>query len=180
MALLLLLLSIIPQPDNGVLSETVDLIEVNHHYRADATLLHEQLIFWDWHYNVVIPATEDEYDACREKVIKFGQPEWKGARFMCVDWRLYRGPHMRPERDWRHGGYVVRFQERNGQAREVRCLSIRETWTQNIPDDTDKTGDPESYEREFVMPREKRRGLKKAPETKPFVHETPAETPDAH
>jgi hypothetical protein len=179
MGLLFLLLSIIPQPD-GVLRDTVGVIEINHHYKADATLRHHQLIFWDWHENVVIPAKDEEFDHCMNIVTCPPTPEWRGPRFMCVDWRVLRGPHMLPIRDWRNGGYVIHWTEvQGGQEREVRALSIRETWTQD-QFDTDKLSDPESYENEMVLPKEKRRHLKEAAPVKPFVHEWPAETPDAH
>jgi hypothetical protein len=136
--------------------------------------------FWDWHWHVVIPAKEAEFDQCHERMTCPRREEWHGARFMCVDWRLLRGPHMLPVRDWRNGGYVIRWVETTGGAyREVRARWIRETWTQD-QHQGDKLSDPESYENEMVLPKEKRRKLKESPSIKPWVHETPAETPDAN
>jgi len=124
MGLLFLLLSIVPQPDN-VLRDTVDVIEINHHYNVDATLRHSQLIFWDWRENVVIPTRDAQFDACMEHETCPAHEEWRGARFMCVDWRLYRGEHMRPERDCRNGGYVLRYTDVTGSiAREIRSVRL--------------------------------------------------------
>jgi hypothetical protein len=104
-ALLLLLLSIVPQPD-GVFRERVDVIEVNHlYFPDDGRWMMDQIIF----------------------------REWKGDRFEIVD--VYRKATIAgyPERDWTRGGYRMLWTEKNA-LREVRAYGIRETWTTSDDD----------------------------------------------
>lgn len=175
----LLLLSILPPQNDGVLRDHVDVIEINHHYDTNGRHLHDQLIFWEWYWDTVIPYRPAEYDAC-DNLLNEAREEWRGARYHVVDWRLMKGGRkdMLPWRDWPRGGYTCLWDEK-GDVREVRAGSIRETWSQ-IQFEGQKFADPEQYEREFIRYDEQRRHLKPAPPHKPFVHETPAEIPDAH
>lgn len=182
MALLFLLLSILPQPDD-VLRDRVDVIEINHHYNEKGEHLHDQLIFWDWHWDTTILAQAAEYDACTGEETSSARPEWRGARFHVVDWYLIRGGRrdLLPQPDWTRGGYTS-FWDDKGDLREVRAPSIRETWTQNrFP--CDHHGDPDTYEKNYILPEAERRKLKPGRPKKPFVLETPAakceDTPNA-
>jgi hypothetical protein len=103
---LLLLLSIIPQPD-GIYRDSVDMIEVNHTYHdKDGAHMVDQIIFWsvypDGRLHVV-----DEYRKARHTGL--------------------------PIRNWREGGYVLIWEER-GSMRRVRSLTIDESWTVQADD----------------------------------------------
>lgn len=103
--ILLLLLSIVPQPD-GIYRDRVDVIEVNHLYGDDDGKWYmDQIIFW----------------------------EWKGNRHEVVDEYRQARKVGYPERDWRRGGYRLIWIE-NQSIREVRAISTRETWTLNRDD----------------------------------------------
>jgi len=140
-ALLLLLLSIIPQPD-GIYRDSVDVIEVNHvHDPDDGRHMVDQIIFWrtypDGRLHVV-----DEY----RKAVRTGLPV----------------------RDWRQGGYVLEWQEKQA-TRQVRSTSVHESWCVQ-PDD------PEVLDRVFV-PKEQRPMFTPIPDPKPYVVEWPADAP---
>jgi len=105
-ALMLLLLSIIPQP-GGAYHDTVDVIEVNHLYgNDDGKWMYDQLIFW----------------------------EWKGERFEVVDeYRMMKKVGELPVRDWQNGGYSLTWTEQQA-IRHVHANSTRETWCLQMDD----------------------------------------------
>mgnify|MGYP001599711530 CR=1 FL=1 len=103
--LVFLLLSTIPQED--VVRDRVDLIEVNHFYDEHGRLVFDQAIFYDW-------------CDCHE-------------RHQVRAWRLVKCESQLPQRDWERGGYTVAWLD--GEVlRRVRADSIRESWTQYDPE----------------------------------------------
>lgn len=97
----LLAISIVPQSE--VITEAVDLIEVNNFFDGQGRKVYTQIVFFDF----------DEV----------------AGRHQVVDWRLMR-PGLRPVRSG--GIYVVRWNDTQ-TADVRRCVyaaSFRETWTQ--------------------------------------------------
>ena len=94
-------------PQQDVVRETVDLIEVNHFYDEHGRLVFDQVIFYDWSAG--------------------------DARYMVRAWRLVKNPAQLPSRDWKDGGYAAFWQD-GEQLRHVRSRSIRESWTQYDPE----------------------------------------------
>ncbi len=102
--LLLTLLTLLPQPNAGVLRDRVDLAELNHFYDDNGKLVFDQVIWYEW----------------------AGRPK----TFVVYDWRLAKeNVTVQPQRDWERGGYVSLFVD-GAQLREVRAGAYRETWTQ--------------------------------------------------
>jgi hypothetical protein len=87
-------------PQQDVVRETVDLIEVNHFYDEHGRLVFDQVIFYDW-------SASD-------------------ARYMVRAWRLVKNPAQLPNRDWSGGTRSEKMA--TTAARLFR--SIRESWTQ--------------------------------------------------
>jgi hypothetical protein len=139
----LLLIAILPRLD-GPVTDRVDLVEVNHFFNENADPVFSQLIFQDWQENLVLPEVMSGY------LHDFYRPEFRGSRYMTVDWRLIKTPQCLPIRDWENGGYVMTWME-NGVIRQVRANEFRETWLQY---------DVELHERAYLS-KELRRGLKK-------------------
>ena len=98
-------LGIAPQQD--VVRESVDLIELNHFYDEHGRLVFDQVIFYDWF-----------------------APE---ARYNVRAWRLVKNPAQLPQRDWTGGGFSALWQD-GEQIRHIYSKSIRETWTQYDPE----------------------------------------------
>jgi hypothetical protein len=111
-------------PNEDIATDSVDLIEVNHFYDEQGRLVFDQIIFYDW---------------C---------PIF--CRYNVRDWRLLKSTAQIPHRNWQQGYFVTVWHD--GEVlREVKSLSLRESWTQY---------DPELLEREF-LPKEQRRELRK-------------------
>jgi hypothetical protein len=146
--LLLLLLSILPHDD--VLRDEVDLVELNHFYDEHGRLVFDQVIFYNWCDNVIVPAQEETPNETGMRILP-AIPEFEGSRYQVVAWRLVKNPNILPQRDWRLGGYRCLWHD--GEAlRLVRAKSFNETWTQE---------DPELTERRYLA-KEDRRELKPA------------------
>ena len=107
---------------HDVATDQVDLIEYNHLYDEQGRHVLDQLIFYDW--------SRSE------------------SRYQIRDWRLIKSKKQVPHRDERRGLYVATWYD-GDSIRQVRAVSVRETWTQY---------DPELVEREF-LPKEQRREL---------------------
>ena len=122
MCALLLSATVALTPQCDVITDTVDLIEVNHYYDQRGVLVLDQVIFWDW---------------CDQR-----------CAFTVVAWRLLKTSTQLPQRDRKHGGYVVVWFDKT-TLRRVRAAGMRETWT---------PFDPEVQDRAFV-PKHQRRGL---------------------
>jgi hypothetical protein len=115
-----LALGIAPQDD--VVRESVDLIELNHFYDEHGRLVFDQVIFYDW--------------AAGE------------ARYNVRAWRLVKNPAQLPQRDWRTGGYSAMWQD-GEQVRYIHSKSIRETWTQYDPELVEREYLPKERRREL-------------------------------
>lgn len=92
-----------------VLTDTVDLVEVNHVYNQtfseDGEVIEksfDQLIFWNWDRHA-----------------------W---RYDVVAWRIIKGEKLMPRRDQKRGGYVVVMEDK-GDLRTIRAKARTETWT---------------------------------------------------
>jgi hypothetical protein len=109
-------------PPEHAATDRVDVIEVNHFYDEHGKLVFDQLLFFDW------------------------SP--RQSRYNVRAWRLMKSSSQAPQRDHKRGDYSVTWFD--GDAlREIRAVTVRETWTQY---------DPELAEREF-LPKERRREL---------------------
>ena len=115
-----LALGIAPQDD--VVRESVDLIELNHFYDEHGRLVFDQVIFYDW---------------------SAGE-----ARYNVRAWRLVKNQAQLPQRDWRSGGYSAMWQD-GEQIRYIHSKSIRETWTQYDPELVEREYLPKERRREL-------------------------------
>lgn len=117
-----MLLSVIPL-DLPIVDQ-VDVIETNHFYDDQARHVFDQLVFYEW--------------------------SRRDSRYQICDWRLIKSPTQVPQKDEKRNLYTVTWHD--GQVlRQVRAISVRETWTQF---------DPELIERQF-LPKEWRKELTK-------------------
>ncbi len=98
---------VVPEPNDSVLRDHVDLIEVNHYHDAHGRHVFDQLIFYDW---------------SRQK-----------RRFDVRAWRLIKADNQLPRRAHRSGHWIVRWHD-DGVLREVTATNRRETWTQHDPE----------------------------------------------
>lgn len=119
----LAMIAMLAGPTAPVMDERCDLIELNHFYDDEhGHHVFDQLVFFDW---------------CD-----------RTCRFQVRDWRMVKDDRPLPVRDGR--GWKVQWSD-NGILRDVKAISIRETWTQY---------DPELLERN-CLPKELRRELSK-------------------
>ena len=119
-ALLLILFSVVPV--ELIARDKCDVLLYEKVYDGDGKIVFIQVCPLDWNPNA------ERYD------------------YVC--WRLDNLQRLRPQRDWRRGGYIVRFAD--GEiVREIRAVSMRDAWVQE---------DSELAARE-VWPKENRRGL---------------------
>lgn len=101
-----------------IVTDRVDLVEVNHFHDGQAKLLFSQLLFWQWHE--------------------------RDGKFHIVDWRLVKSEAMEPRRDYARRRYVAtipagQFSDRTC---EVWADDYRETWTQVDPELIDRESWP--------------------------------------
>jgi len=95
------------QPSVDVISDQVDLIEINHFYDEKGQLILDQLIFYEW---------------CPEK-----------RHYDVRDWCLLKSDAQLPRKNHRTRMFVTVF--RDGQTlRKVHAKTIRESWTQYDPE----------------------------------------------
>lgn len=94
-------------PQVPVLTESVDMMEVNHYHDHRGEHVFDQLIFYDW------SSQKKRYDVRA--------------------WRLIKSEHQYPRRDHRRGIWTVRWHD-GGVLREVTSRSRRETWTKYDPE----------------------------------------------
>jgi hypothetical protein len=126
MLLLILLLGDAGHRNDHVVTDKVDLIELNHFYDDNGALVFDQVIFWDWHPFV---------------------PGREGGEFVVRAWRLSKLERpMATVRDWRRGGYTLIFLD-GGVIRKIRAPSFRETWTQYDPEMQNRKMWPEDKRR---------------------------------
>ena len=94
-----------------VLTDSVDLIEINHCYDDKGQLVFDQLLFYDW------------------------DPQ-KG-RYNVRDWRLLKSAIQIPRRNPGTGMYIT-FWRDGPSMRKVHAKTIRESWTQYDPEITEQ------------------------------------------
>lgn len=113
-------------PSEDIVSDDVDLVEINHYYDDNARHVFDQIIFYDW---------------CDEE-----------RRFQVRAWRLIRSPSQLPARNWATGEYEVLWND-GTVMRRVHAKAMRETWTQHDPELRERDYLPKDRRREFVIPR---------------------------
>ncbi|QDU93133.1 hypothetical protein [Lignipirellula cremea] len=123
LACALLVLSSGPElAEEIVVSEAVDLAEVNHFYDENGKLVFDQVIFYDW--------SDDE------------------SRYHVRAWRLLKHASQFPQRNWSLGGYESVW--RDGDVlRSVRASAFRETWTQHDPELLERAALPKEQRKEL-------------------------------
>jgi hypothetical protein len=94
-------------PPAAVLTDTAEVIELNHFFDGEGRLVFDQVIFWEWYDDV--------------------------GELHVLAWRLCKSPAQIPLRDWQRGGYSATWFD-GERFRQVRALSFRETWTQYDPE----------------------------------------------
>ncbi len=119
----LCVLTVGSNPVSDIVSEKVDLIEINHCYDENGQLVFDQLLFYDWS-----PAK---------------------ARYDVRDWRLIKSPVQVPHRNRETGGFVVIWRD-GTTMRRIHAESIRETWTQHDPEITEQQFLAKSMRRPFA------------------------------
>jgi hypothetical protein len=107
-------------PPAASITDSVEIIELNHYFDADGRLIFDQIIFWEW------------FDGAGELHV--------------VAWRLCKSPAQIPLRDWSRGGYAATWLD-GERFRQVRALSFRETWTQFDPEVEDRQFIPPDHRR---------------------------------
>ena len=98
-------------PQDVVLEDRADVVEVNHYYDKHGELVFDQLILWRW-------CGAD----CDHRVFA---------------WRIVKSSQQMPLRDYHRGGWVVLWQDQQ-EVRRVRADSFRRTWTQHDPELLDR------------------------------------------
>ena len=112
-------------PVANVMSDEVDLIEVNHFYDEHGRLVFDQVIFYDW-------STAD-------------------CRYQVRAWRLLKSPAQIPYRHWDRDAFVTTWHD--GEVlRRVCAKSFRETWTQFDPELVEREFLPKERRRELRKP----------------------------
>ncbi len=110
-----------PGPRCRDVTETVDLIELNHFYDDLGRHAYDQVIFYEW------------------------SPDYR--RFHVIAWCLVENDLSRmPTRNPKNGEYVVRWNDRDAKVhRVVRSALYRETWSQVDPERVNKKLLDEKY-----------------------------------
>jgi hypothetical protein len=104
----------------AIVTDSVDLIEINHCYDEQGQLVFDQVLFYDW---------------CAEK-----------GRYDVRDWRLLKRRIQIPRRHHDTGTYVAVW--RDGQTlRKVHAQTIRESWTQYDPEIVEQNHLPKNRRR---------------------------------
>lgn len=94
-------------PQDDVVRDDVDLVEINHLYDEHGKKLLDQVIYYDW---------------CPQ-----------ACRYQVRAWRLLKNSAQVPRRDWRTGEYTATWHD-GETLRRVRTVAFRETWTQEDPE----------------------------------------------
>jgi hypothetical protein len=125
--LVFLACTISPQADvDHVVTEQVDLVEVNHFYDDQGRHVFDQMIFYDW-------------SSLRN-------------RYQVRAWRLVKSVTQLPQKKWNQEAYVATWQD--GEVfREVQARTMRESWTQYDPELAEREFLPKEQRRELTQPR---------------------------
>ena len=109
-------------PPETVVSDHVDVIEINHFYDEHGKLVFDQVLYYDW------------------------SPSQ--SRYNVRAWRLLKSPAQIPQQDYDRGDWVARFYD--GDAlREIRATTVRESWTQYDPELVEREFLPKERRREL-------------------------------
>jgi hypothetical protein len=106
---------------------SVDLIELNHFLDENGRQVFRQVIFYDW--------------------------SAERKQFQVRAWRLVKQPSQLPKRSWEPEGYLVRWSDK-AEIREVFAKTMRETWSQQDPERTNRKLLPEDQRQPLFPPRE--------------------------
>ena len=117
----LVAIAVVP-PRDHVLHDTCDLVELNHFYDENGSLVFDQILFYDW----------DE----------------RAARYHVRAWRLVKHDNQIPQRDHARCDYVASWQD-GERLRQVRAKSFRETWLQYDPELVEREFLPKEQRREL-------------------------------
>ncbi len=108
-----------------ILSQRVDLIELNHFVDSDGREVFRQVLFYDW------------------------SPQHK--RFIVRAWRLVKTDSLIPKRRWAPPGYQCTWHD-DGVLRQVSAPQYRETWTQHDPERLNRLTVAEDDRRPLLQP----------------------------
>lgn len=121
-SLAILLAATALNPPENVVTDHVDVIEINHFYDEQGKLVFDQVLYFDWS-----PAE---------------------SRYNVRAWRLLKSPGHVPQKDWQRGDYVATFYD-GDVLREIRAQTVRETWTQYDPELAEREFLPKERRREL-------------------------------
>ena len=107
------------------LTDSVDLIEVNHHFDENGWLVMEQVVFYQW---------------CPVK-----------CRYRVRDWRPLKTFHQIPRKDFSRNVYVACWKD-GRHYREVTASQFRETWTTYDPELVDSLLAPKQHRKILTKP----------------------------
>lgn len=125
--IVVLLLPFVVKPID-VVSDYVDMVEVNHFFDKQGRLIFDQVIFWEWNSSE--------------------------SRFHVRAWRLVKSPSQIPRRD----GQLHRCCWHDGEVfREVTCRHVSETWTQYDPELLERNILPQDRRRDLSRYAQKKR-----------------------
>ncbi|MEM7557732.1 MAG: hypothetical protein AAF394_01290 [Planctomycetota bacterium] len=110
------------------ISQTVDLIELNHYYDDLGRHSYDQVIFYEW------------------------SPDY--ARFHVIAWSLVeKNQTKKPRKDPHRGDYYSRWYDREAKVhRTVRSKVFLETWSKTDPERANKKLLDEKYRVRFIRP----------------------------
>ncbi|GIW92823.1 MAG: hypothetical protein KatS3mg110_0864 [Pirellulaceae bacterium] len=108
-----------------VVTDQVDLIEVNHYFDEHGRHVFDQTIYYEW---------------CPVQ-----------GRYQVRAWRLVKSPSQVPSRDPVTGQYSALWHD-GGVLRRVFAKSVRETWTQYDPELSEQEFLPKDQRRDLCKP----------------------------
>ena len=120
MRALVLIATVAFVPYAPVISDRVDLVEVNHCYNKQGDFQFDQVIYWQWC---------DETD-----------------EYHVAAWRWLKSTDQVPQPDWKRGGYVALWHD-GDLLRQVRTEKVWETWTCYDPELHDRLAVPQHRRR---------------------------------
>jgi hypothetical protein len=112
-------------PQDDVVRDDIDLVELNHLYDEHGKKLLDQVIYYEW---------------CPQ-----------ACRYQVRAWRLLKNQGQVPRRDWRTGEYSATWHD-GDVLRHVRTAALRETWTQHDPELIEREFLPKDKRRDLRKP----------------------------
>jgi hypothetical protein len=109
-------------PPEHIVSDHVDVIEINHFYDEHGKLVFDQVLYYDWS-----PAQ---------------------SRYNVRAWRLLKTPAQIPRRDVERGDYVATWYDGESM-RQIRATTVRESWTQYDPELVEREHLPKERRKEL-------------------------------